>query len=151
MKLDIQEYETKSKFVNDIVELRRFREILFFELSTSVAFVLFSFYPINLYIIIIAAILFTPYMLYVLIKERKYGWIVMFFLVVVLPYPVLYFIIGDYILLPGWMLLPIISFYFYCFIIKFSVEDWLREYSWEQQLIQQKKDEEERKKIEGLL
>jgi hypothetical protein len=150
MKLDIQEYETKSKFVNDIVELRRFREILFFELSTSVAFVLFSFYPINLYIIIIAAILFTPYMLYVLIKERKYGWIVMFFLVVVLPYPVLYFIIGDYILLPGWMLLPIIPFYFYCFIIKFSVEDWLREYSWEQKLIEQRKDWEEKKK-EGLL
>ena len=146
MKLDIQEYETKSKFVNDIVELRRFRAILFFELSTSVAFVLFSFYPINLYIIIIAAILFTPYMLYVLIKERKYGWIVMFFLVVVLPYPVLYLIIGDYILLPGWMLLPIIPFYFYCFIIKFSVEDWLREYSWEQQLIEQRKEWEEKEK-----
>lgn len=150
MKIDIQEYETKSKFVNDIVELRRFREILFFELSTSVAFVLFSFYPINLYIIIIAAILFTPYMLYVLFKERKYGWIVMFFLVVVLPYPILYLIIGDYILLSGWMLLPIIPFYFYCFIIKFSVEDWLREYSWEQKLIEQRKEWEEKKK-EGLL
>ncbi|HSW55121.1 MAG TPA: hypothetical protein VLH59_08530 [Ignavibacteriaceae bacterium] len=146
MKLDIQEYETKSKFVNDIVELRRFRAILFFELSTSAGFILSSFWPINLYIIIIAAILFTPYMLYVLIKERKYGWIVMFFLVVVLPYPVLYFIIGDYILLPGWMLLPIIPFYFYCFIIKFSVEDWLREYSWEQKLIEQRKESEEKEK-----
>jgi hypothetical protein len=146
MDLKIQQIETNSRFINDIVEVRRFRAILFFELSTSAAFIVQSIYPLNLYIIIGAAILFTPYMIYVLVKERKYIWIIMFFLVVVLPYPVLYLIIGDYILLPAWMLLPIISFYFYCFIIKFSVEDWLREYSWEQQLIQQRKDLEERQK-----
>ena len=150
MELDVEQIETNSRFINDIVEVRRFRAILFFELSTSVAFILQSFWPINLYIIIIAAILFTPYMIYVLVKEKKYGWIIMFFLAVVLPYPVLYLIIGDYILLPGWMLLPIIPFYFYCFIIKFSVEDWLREYTWEQQLVEQRKESEEKKK-EGLL
>jgi len=146
MRLDIQQYETKSKFVNDIVELRRFRAILFFELSTSVAFVLFSFYPINLYIIIAAAILFTPYMIYVLIKEKKYGWIAIFFFMVVLPYPILYLILGDYILMPAWMLLPVIPFYFYCFIIKFSVDDWLSEYSAEQQFILQKKEQGEKEK-----
>jgi hypothetical protein len=151
MELNIQELETKSKFINDIVEVRRFRSILFYELSTSAAFILQSFWPVNLYIIIGAAALFTPYMLYVLIKERKFFWILTFFIVVVLPYPVLYLIVGDYILLPGWMLLPIISFYFYCFIIKFSVEDWLREYTWEQYSIQQRNEEEERKRLEGLL
>ena len=150
MKLDIQQYETKSKFVNDIIELRRFRAILYFELSTSAGFILSSFWPINLYIIIVAAILFTPYMLYVLIKERKYGWIVIFFLMVVLPYPVIYLIIGEYILLTAWLLLPVIPFYLYCFLIKFSVDDWLREYNWEQQLIVQRKEWEEKKK-EGLL
>jgi hypothetical protein len=150
MELDIQQIETNSRFINDIVEVRRFRAILFFELSTSTAFIVQSFWPINLYVIIGAAILFTPYMLFVLIKERKFGWIIMFFLVIVMPYPVLYLIIGDYILLPGWMLLPIIPFYFYCFIIKFSVEDWLREYTWEQQLIEQRRESEEKKK-EGLL
>jgi len=112
MELDIQQLETNSRFINDIVEVKRFRAILFFELSTSTAFIVQSFWPINLYVIIGAAILFTPYMLFVLIKERKFGWIIMFFLVIVMPYPVLYLIIGDYILLPGWMLLPIIPFYF---------------------------------------
>jgi hypothetical protein len=150
MKLNIQQIEINSRFIHDIVEVRRFRAILFYELSTSVAFVLFSFYPINLYVIIIVAILFTPYMIYVLIKERKYGWIAIFFFMVVLPYPVLYKIIGDYILLSGWMLLPIIPFYLYCFLIKFSVDDWLREYSAEQQLMEQRNEWKERKK-EGLL
>lgn len=79
MKEDIYPYESKSRFVNDIVELRRFRAILYFEISTAVSFILFSFWLINLYVIITAAILFTPYMLYVLVKERKYGWIVIFF------------------------------------------------------------------------
>jgi len=142
--------EIRSKIINDIVEQRRFRAILYFELSTSAGFILSSFWPINLYIIIAAAILFTPYMLYVLIKERKYGWIVIFFLMVVLPYPVIYLIIGEYILLTAWLLLPVIPFYLYCFLIKFSVDDWLREYNWEQQLIEQRKEWEEKKK-EGLL
>ena len=142
--------EIRSKIINDIVELRRFRAILYFELSTSAGFILPSFWPINLYIIIAAAILFTPYMLYVLIKERKYGWIVIFFLMVVLPYPVIFLIIGEYILLTAWLLLPVIPFYLYCFLIKFSVDDWLREYNWEQQLIEQRKEWEEKKK-EGLL
>ncbi|MBV6420775.1 MAG: hypothetical protein DAHOPDDO_02032 [Ignavibacteriaceae bacterium] len=115
MELKIQQIEINSKFINDIVEVRRLRAILFFELSTSAAFIIQSFWPINLYIIIGAATLFTPYLLYVLIKERKYGWIIMFFLLVLLPYPVLYLIIGEYILLPGWMLLPIISFLFLLF------------------------------------
>ncbi|MDZ7626133.1 MAG: hypothetical protein U5J96_16995 [Ignavibacteriaceae bacterium] len=145
MKLDIQQYEMKSKFVNDIIELRRFRAILYFELSTAIAFIL-NFWPINLYVIVGAAILFTPYMLYVLYKERKYGWIVIFFLVVVLPYPIIYLIVGEYILLTAWLLLPVIPFYLYCFLIKFSVDDWLNNYNWEQQLIEQRKESEEKKK-----
>ncbi len=149
MKLDIHQYETKSEFVNDIVELRRFRAILYFELSTALIFIL-NFWPINLYVIVGAAILFTPYMLYVLFKERKYGWIVIFFLMVVLPYPVIYLIIGEYILLTAWLLLPVIPFYLYCFLIKFSVDEWIREYNWEQQLAEQRKESEEKKK-EGLL
>ena len=65
---------------------------------------------------------------------------------VVLPYPVIYLIIGEYILLTAWLLLPVIPFYLYCFLIKFSVDDWLREYNWEQQLIEQRKEWEEKKK-----
>lgn len=90
MELKIQQIEINSKFINDIVEVRRLRAILFFELSTSAAFIIQSFWPINLYIIIGAATLFTPYLLYDLIKERKYGWIIMFFLLVLLPYPTLF-------------------------------------------------------------
>ena len=150
MQLDDQQIETKSRFISDIVEVRRFRAILYTELLTSVALALSYLGPILLYFVIVTAILFTPYMIYVLIKERRYGWIAIFFFMVVFPYPVLYLILGDYILLPAWMLLPVIPFYLYCFLIKYSVDDWLREYSSEQQLIKQRKEWEEKKK-EGLL
>ncbi len=41
MELNIQQIEINSRFINDIVEVRRLRAILFFELSTSVAFFYF--------------------------------------------------------------------------------------------------------------
>ena len=142
--------ETESKFIRDIVMVRRFRELLFYELSTTVVFILHFLGIFLLYFVIIAAIVFTPYMMYVLIKEKRYVWIAIFFFMVVLPYPVLYLTNIENILLTAWMLLPIILFYLYCFLIKYSVVDWLREYSAEQQLIEQRKEWEEKKK-EGLL
>ncbi len=138
--------EFKSKHIRDIIEVRRFRTILYFELSTAAAFILQNIFPINLYIIVIAAILFTPYMMYVIIKEKHYEWVVIFFFTVVLPYPLLYLILGDYILLPAWLLLPIVPFYLYCFLIKYSVDNWLREYNWELQLFEQRKEKAQRDK-----
>jgi hypothetical protein len=43
-----------------------------------------------------------------------------------------------------------VPFYFYSFLIKFSVDEWIREYNWNQELIEQRKEQEEKKK-EGLL
>lgn len=167
MELDIQQYETKSKFVNDIVELRRFRTILYFQITIPTSlFLLFiylyyfltpvlSFFGINalyllLGLIIGAAVLFTPYIFYILIKEKHYGWIVIFIFMIVLPYLFILLLFYDYILLTAWMLLPIPLFYLYCFLIKYAVDDWLSEYNWEQQLIEQRKEWEEKKKEELL-
>ena len=85
----------KSKHINDIVEVRRFRAILFYELSTFVLVFLHYAWLITLYLVIIAAILFTPYMMYVLIKEKHYEWIVIFIFMVVLPYLVVWFLNLD--------------------------------------------------------
>ncbi len=146
--------EIKSKHIKDIVEVRRFRLILFYELSTSALvflhyiafFTLYYTMFFTLYLVIIAAILFTPYMMYVLIKEKRYGWIVIFFFMVVLPYLIVLFINFDNILLTAWLLLPIVLFYLYCFLLKYSVDNWMREYNWEQQLVEQRKEREQREK-----
>src|SRR3989304_2715426 len=98
--------ETESKFIRDIVMVRRFRELLFYELSTTVVFILHSLGIFLLYFVIIAAIVFTPYMMYVLIKEKRYVWIAIFFFMVVLPYPVLYLTNIENMILPAWILPP---------------------------------------------
>jgi len=41
-------------------------------------------------------------------------------------------------------------FYFFCFLIKNSVDEWIREYNFHQQLIEQRKESKENK-IEGRL
>jgi hypothetical protein len=50
----------------------------------------------------------------------------------------------------GFLFFLILPFYLFCFFIKFSVDEWIREYNWEQQLIEQRKEEVEKQK-EGLL
>ena len=69
---------------------------------------------------------------------------------VVLPYPIVILINFDNILLTAWLLLPVISFYLYCFLIKFSVDDWIKSYNWEQTLIEERKEREAKSK-EGLI
>jgi hypothetical protein len=47
--------------------------------------------------------------------------------------------------------LLMLPFYAFCFFIKFSVDEWILDYNWEQQLILQRKEAEEQKRTEGLL
>ncbi len=155
--------ESKSKYISDIELVEKFRKILFFQLSIpfplligliliQVIFInFFSGYFITLIeillgVVIGAAILFAPYIIYVLAREKHYGWIITFFILNILPIPVVYFILRDsFLLVPG-LLTLILPFYLYCFLIKFVVDDWLKEYNTEQHLAEQRKEWEERKK-----
>ena len=148
-----------KRSIHNIELVERLSKILFLQISVStplyLTYLWFQFVLVNLVrsplvatiilyapivMIILAAILFTPYLLYVLIKERRYVWISTFTITVVIPYPILVLILGDYVLLKAWLLVPVILFYFYCFIIKYSVNDWLREYYAHQQLEEEKKE-----------
>lgn len=137
-----------KKIISDIDSVRRLRAILWFELSTGVLFILYSLGPLAIALIIIASLLFTPYMLYVLFKEKRYGWITIFFFMVVLPYIIILLIFYDFILLTAWLLVPVILFYFYCFLLKYSVEDWLKEYYAHEQYEEQKRESAKRKQDE---
>lgn len=145
--------------------VQRFRNILFYELRFLDGFtVLGVFYflgvaqsltgiavPILLLTIVIAAILFTPYIFYVLIKENKYGWIITFFMMTIIPLGLTYILFKDSIFVEALILIPLLSFYIYCYLIKFEVDKWLADYSWHQERLQQKKERENRIKNEMIL
>ena len=108
--------------------------------------------PLFVLLIIIAIsppVLVTPFIFYVLYREKRYGWLVSYFIIVILPVVIFYVIFQEMIEYIVWLPVYMVPFYFYCFLIKFSVDEWLKEYNWNQQLIEHRKELEEKK--ESLL
>ena len=157
--------EHRSKIINDVNAVQRFRKLLTvgYSVPPSAGVLVFAInYIINaarisspifqilFSILFFPPAIFTPYILYVLFNEKRYGWLTTYFLIVILPGIIIFILLWDNISNLGFLFFLILPFYLFCFFIKFSVDDWLREYNWEQQLIEQRKEWKEKKK-EGLL
>jgi hypothetical protein len=153
----------KSKIINDINAVQRFRKLLTvgYTIPPSAGVLVFvinyiinaarissPIFPILFSILFFPPAIFTPYILYVLFKEKRFGWIAAYIIMVIIPGVIAITVLGyAYGLI---ILILFAPFYFFCFLIKFSVDEWIREYNWEQQLIEQRKEWEE-KKNEDLL
>ena len=98
----------KIKIINHIATVERFAKILNYQLSTSVLLFLQGNVWISLPLLIIAAVLFTPYLLYVIIIENRYGWLISFFFIAILPFVLLYFFSRDSYAFEAMMLVPFI-------------------------------------------
>lgn len=162
---------SNKKIIQDYNLVQKFRDILYYQRQISnSSFTLFLLLRYPLYYLLIsigidpitmikivigvfalAALLFTPYILKVLIKEKKYGWIILFIVMIIIPEILGYFIFKKTLAFEAALLIPLAFFYFYCYLIKFEVDKWLAEYNWHQERIQQKKDTEERIKNEIIL
>ena len=160
-----------SKLIKNVFAVQRFRNILFYELRfldgisltvlgsfvglINFSFSLLGFYldPIKLAIILIAiaAMLFSPYILYVLIIEQKIGWIITFFSMTLFPLLFIYIFFRKALFYDALVLIPLLLFYFYCYLIKFEVDKWLADYSWHHERMQQKKETEDRIKNEIII
>lgn len=116
-----------------ITRLERLGQFLNYELSTAALFFLYYFSMIGLPIIILAAIIFAPYMLFVLFKEKKNLWIIFFMILVLIPAGIIPLFFFDSAYFNVFMLIPLTLFYFFCFMLKFSVRDWIAEYNWKRQ------------------
>ena len=156
------------RLIKDVDAVQRFRNILFYQrhVSHSAFFILILLqYPllfllsyissdpqfiikIVLGVIAAAAIFFTPYIFYVLIKEKKYGWIITFFVMIIIPLLLAYILFRDALFYEAIILIPLASFYFYCYLIKYEVDRWLGEYHSYQERLQQKKARVDRMRSE---
>jgi len=68
-------------------------------------------------------IIFTYNLVSALMRERKYGWLIFFFCFVLLPAIIIFFFSPN----PVLMLIIIAPFFIYCFALKSSVNNWIRE------------------------
>lgn len=104
--------------------IRRLQHWLDYELSTSLLFFLNWFWNIAIVLMTIAAVLFTPFMLKVLIEERRIGWIIFFVIIVVIPVFILFILNMELTNKLFFGLIPLALFYFYCFLLRIVIRDW---------------------------
>ncbi len=101
--------------------LEKLYKVLNYEVSSSVLFAMGWVYAVLIPILILAASVFTPYMLFVLYKEEKIGWIISFAVAVALP------LIIVLIFYPLLALVALAPFYFLLFLLRLEVKAWLTE------------------------
>ena len=98
--------------------------------------VLYVGYPIIGYFIVsiiltVTAIIYTPYLIKTLIELKKWKWIITFVIMVVVPMILVYVISYKSIFKTVFSFIPLLMFYIFCWILRFSIPDWIEkiEYS----------------------
>ena len=134
--------EDNSDFVINH-NLSRLKRILNYEVSSSVLFFLSFIAPIFFFITLLAAIVFTPFMMHVLLREKKTGWIVLFILIVIIPVITFIILAAQFEMAIALLLVPMALYYFYCFLLRFTVNGWVRELNFRHQYMLDKKRSEE--------
>ncbi len=92
----------------------------------------------------VSIIVFIPYVFSILIKEQMNKWIVAFFIMVIIPFILVYLLFQDEVFTSLAILVPIILYNLYCYFVKSEVEKWLNEYNWQQTRLDHQKEKEER-------
>ncbi len=77
----------------------------------------------------ILAIVFGPYVLFVLYKNGKRGWLITFAVMVGIPIPFAFLSTGNIVLNAILHFLPLLTFYLYCYLLRFSVGEWISDLS----------------------
>ena len=128
--------------------LFKLKYVLNYELSSS-AFYFLSFAAgmIVLYLSALAALLFTPFLIYVLIKAQKYSWLISFLIVVILPVLIMLIISSNALYTTSFLLVQLGMFYAYCFVLRFSVIDWVEDIKWKSVRKKHKVDGKQNRKI----
>ena len=98
--------------------------------------VLYVGYPIIGYFIVsiiltVTAIIYTPYLIKTLIALKKWKWVIAFGIMVVVPTILVYVISYKSIFKTVFSFIPLLMFYIFCWILRFSIPGWIEkiEYS----------------------
>ena len=113
-----------------VSELENLRYWLKYELSGVLLLLIPWFGTLFFIISVIAALIFTPFLLKVLFEEKKTGWIIAYCIMVIVPAAavVLLAIFKSNSEVAAFLtFVPLGGFFLFCFILKFSIDDWISE------------------------
>ena len=129
--------------INQHKDLTRLKKYLNYELSSSTLFLLSFMVAVFIFLASAAAVIFTPFMLNVLYKENRKGWILFFVIIVIVPFT-LFIILGLAVEFSRPLILITLGlFYFYCFLLRFEVNNWVKEINARNQYLYEKKKSED--------
>jgi hypothetical protein len=107
-------------------------------------------YGIIMMVLIVAAVVFTPYMLWSLYQCRRFGWIAAFGVLVLLP------ALLAVALSPGGVagfllaMLPLFNFYLFTWVLRHAVGEWLENLRGQRMLRQQEQRAEADARLAGF-
>ncbi|MEN8193470.1 MAG: hypothetical protein ABFS12_11680 [Bacteroidota bacterium] len=134
--------------LEDPIRLDRLNQFLSYEIKSSVLILVLWIPMVFLLVVsllIFAAAVFSPYMLYILFQEKRHGWIATFILIVLIP--LLFFLVFA----PKLFFLVLMPFYFYCYVLRMVVYDWIQERNARRNLYLKKIESQKKKEKEGNL
>lgn len=128
----------RSDFVMDLVDIRhetnldhlyRLHRWMSFKLAVPVLIAAWFVIPIGLIVtsLRIAAVLLSPYILYVLVRQRRWGWVIGFLVTVGIPFilalvpqeSITWSFVLDFI--------PLATFLLYSLVLRHALGEWLEE------------------------
>lgn len=105
-------------------DLNRLERILTFDLEEFTPGFWFLSPTLTGYAWILISILATPFILWVLIKKRRYGWIISFLVLVLAPWVLTNRFVGGMEMGYLFFGFPLLLHYIYLFMLKQSYKDW---------------------------
>lgn len=122
--------------IKNIELVERLRQILDLEVTYPPVLITITFLFLNsinnslptLTILIIAiAKMAIPFIVYVLLVEKKYIWLISLLIFIIIPSVIIYSSISESVFSKYFLLIPFMIFYFYCVLLKYAVRDWFSE------------------------
>lgn len=113
--------------IPDEALLMSLKKYLNYEISTFLLFAFSFFSIIFVFLMVAAAITFIPYVMYVLYRNDKRGWILTLVLLIILPTILLIIFMQQTYTLFILLLIELAVFYFYCFTLRLVVNEWVQE------------------------
>ena len=105
--------------------LHRFLTLELLGAAAGSGFVMLFAYSLLLPLLRVAAFTFAPYVLWMLYKEKRFGWLAFFALLVGVPTVGAF--VADGAAAAFWDGAALVAFYFYCLLLKHAVGQWVDE------------------------
>lgn len=135
-EFELNKIKIELENISDNYHLSKLSKVLNFQMSSSILFLLSFFGSVFLFFAFSAALLFIPYLNYVLWVEKRRLWLVIFYVLIILPIIITFILIPAYTIYTA--LVSLSLFYGYCYVLRLSVNEWIKQNNWKRKFLEDK-------------